>query len=74
MRDVKISSIGTSFKMSFLNSNTNSKESLQNISIKKSDSTNKLFINKLEIGTFSKLKYTDYSNGGIEKGRVRFDD
>jgi hypothetical protein len=66
MSEVKIKASGSSYTITFKNTSTYSKEVLSDITVEKSDSTTKLFYNGSELGKFTFLKYTDYSNGNFE--------
>lgn len=77
MSDVKIKDTGLNYKLTCTLNNVSSEE-LSGITIVKTDSTSKLFYDGVQIGSFSFMKYTDFSNGNFQTREgmvlmVRFD-
>jgi hypothetical protein len=66
MADVNIKANGSTFKMRFKNTNTAKNEEISDIKVEKTDSTTRLLVKGIEMGTYTRMKYTDYSDGGVE--------
>jgi hypothetical protein len=72
MTDVNIKANGSTFNMSFKNTNTAKNEEISEITVEKTDSTTKILRKGIEVGKYTHMKYLDYSGSSIEslEGKV----
>ncbi len=66
MSEVKIKSASKAYSLTFKHTTTSLNEELSNITVEKTDNTSKLFYKGTELGKFTAMKYTDWSNGKVE--------